>query len=396
MAARGSTKQRIAGSALGHTVLIAMSCVFLLPFAWLVGTSLKADDDVMEVPKSLKVLLPKGRFAPIHGHTQRVSVAQHPIDYPAKIVRWTDGSDRGQTALVRAADIVDGRVKRWFDRPGGPEAEMVAVEVIKDVPGSASDPWWRVEQHADGLPADQQPLWDCVAESDIAVHLAPRWRNYLEGLAKYSFARFYRTTTLVTIAFVFLMVLSCSFTAYGFGVLEWPGRNVVFFVMLCTMMLPAHVTLIPVFVLFKYLGWINTFRPLVVPALFGSAFFVFLLRQFYLTIPRSLIDAARIDGCSELRIWWQLALPLSKPALMTVGLFSFLHAWNDFLGPLVYLTSEKKYTLSLGLAMFQGEYGTEYGMLMAMTVLTVIPILVLFFVAQKTFIQGVKLSGMKE
>jgi len=387
--------RRLVRRVAGHSVLIGLSCVFLLPFAWLVATSLKADDDLMEVPRDLKVFVPKGRFAVIDGEMQRVSVGQHEIDYPAKIIEWQEGVEKGKRALVAASEIVDGRVKRWVDAGGEGRFAMLAVSVVKDVPASKEQVWKRVEQYMEDRREGWEPVWDCVPVTEIDVRLWPRLANYSEGLARNNFGRFYLTTVLITVSSVFLMVLSCSFTAYGFGILEWRGRNVIFFIMLCTMMLPGHVTLIPIFVMFTRLEWINTFRPLVVPALFGSAFFIFLLRQFYLTIPRSLLDAARMDGCSELRIWWELVMPLSKPALMTVGLFAFLHAWNDFLGPLVYITSEIKYTLSLGLAMFQGQYGTEYGMLMAMTVLTVLPILALFFFAQRTFIQGVKLSGTK-
>ena len=374
--ARGQAR-RLVQRVTGHSVLIGLSCVFLLPFAWLVATSLKADDDLMEVPRDLKVFVPKGRFAVIDGELQRVSVGQHEINYPAKIIEWAEGPQKGKRALVAVSEIVDGRVKRWVDAGGEGRFAMLAAGVVKDVPASREQVWKRVEQYMEDRSEGCEPVWDCVPATEIDVRLWPRLANYSEGLARNNFGRFYLTTVLITVSSVFLMVLSCSFTAYGFGILEWRGRNVVFFIM------------------FTRLEWINTFRPLVVPALFGSAFFIFLLRQFYLTIPRSLLDAARIDGCSELRIWWELVMPLSKPALMTVGLFAFLGAWNDFLGPLVYITSEIKYTLSLGLAMFLGQYGTEYGMLMAMTVLTVLPILALFFFAQRTFIQGVKLSGTK-
>jgi multiple sugar transport system permease protein len=190
-------------------------------------------------------------------------------------------------------------------------------------------------------------------------------------------------------------VLSCSMGAYSLALVQWRWKGPVFVVMLATMMLPAQVTMIPVFVLFKQLGWVNTFLPLVVPAFLGSPFFIFLLRQFFLTVPRDLVDAATVDGCGHLRIWWQIVLPLSKPALATVGLFSFLGAWNDFMGPLVYLLDEKRYTLSLALAMFKNQYDTQYGPMMAASALMTLPIIVLFFFTQRTFIQGVKMTGIK-
>jgi len=168
-----------------------------------------------------------------------------------------------------------------------------------------------------------------------------------------------------------------------------------FWIMLSTMMLPGQVTMIPLFLTFRRLGWINTILPLVVPTFLGNAFFAFLLRQFYRTVPVELIEAARLDGCGELGIWARIMVPLSKPALAIVGLFTFIRAWNDFLGPLIYLMDERKYTLSIGLAMFQGQYGSDWGQMMAMSLLMTVPIIVLFFFTQKTFIQGVKLSGIK-
>jgi multiple sugar transport system permease protein len=190
-------------------------------------------------------------------------------------------------------------------------------------------------------------------------------------------------------------IASSSLVAYGFSILRWRGRDTIFFIMLATMMLPGQVTMIPVFSIWRALGKIDTFWPLILPAWLGSPFFIFLFRQFFLTIPRDLIEAARMDGAGELRIWATVAMPLSVPAIATVGLFSFLGSWNDFLGPVIYLADQGKYTLSLGLAMFRTQYGSEYGQMMAVATLMVVPIIVLFFFAQKTFIQGIKTSGLK-
>ena len=153
--------------------------------------------------------------------------------------------------------------------------------------------------------------------------------------------------------------------------------------------------MIPVFMIWRKLGLVDSFAPLTIPVYFGTPFFIFLFRQFFLSIPRDLIDAARIDGASEFRIWARIVMPLSIPAMATVGLFSFLGAWNNFLGPLIYLADQSKYTLSLGLAMFRTQYGSDYGQMMAVATLMVVPIIILFFFAQKTFIQGIKTSGMK-
>jgi len=190
-------------------------------------------------------------------------------------------------------------------------------------------------------------------------------------------------------------LLSSSMVAYGFARVKWPGRDLLFYAMLGTMMVPAQTMMIPIFLLFRKLGWIDTFLPLTIPTLFGNAFFIFMLRQFFLTVPKDLLDAARVDGHGEVAIWWRVVMPLSIPALAVVGLFSFLGAWNDFINPLIYLLDETRYTLSLGLAMFQGQYEAQYGRLMAASALMTCPIVILFFFAQRQFIEGIKMTGIK-
>ena len=223
----------------------------------------------------------------------------------------------------------------------------------------------------------------------------PTLTQYEKGLTRVPVLMFLRNTLLVCVLTVIGTILSSSLVAYGFSILRWKGRDAIFFLMLSTMMLPGQVTMIPVFTIWRTFGAVDTFWPLVLPAFLGAPFFIFLFRQFFLTIPRELVEAARMDGASEWRIWWQLVMPLSAPAIATVGLFSFLGAWNDFLNPLIYLADQGKYTLSLGLAMFRTQYGSEYGQMMAVAALMVVPIIVLFFLAQKTFIQGISTTGMK-
>jgi multiple sugar transport system permease protein len=174
-----------------------------------------------------------------------------------------------------------------------------------------------------------------------------------------------------------------------------PGKNILFIILLGTMMVPFYAVMIPLFVLFKSFGWINTLKPLIVPAYFGHPFSIFLLRQFFLTIPRDLFDAAAIDGCSELTAFTRIMLPLSKPALATVAIFQFMHTWNDFVGPLLYLHTPEMRTLSLGLQAFQSVHDTEWALLMAAAVVMLLPIIILFFFTQKYFIQGIALTGMK-
>ena len=221
------------------------------------------------------------------------------------------------------------------------------------------------------------------------------WMNYPRALTYVPFGGYLFNTLVICILSVFGMLLSSSLVAYSFAKIRWPGRSIAFLILLSTLMLPPQVTMIPVFTIFKSLHWVDTIKPLVVPAFLGSAFFVFLLRQFFMTIPLELSDSAKIDGCSELDIYWRIVLPLAKPALATVALFAFIAAWNDFLGPLIYLNDDTKYTLSLGLQQFVSQHGAEWSMLMAASTVMTIPIVVLFFFAQKTFIQGITLTGIK-
>jgi multiple sugar transport system permease protein len=205
-----------------------------------------------------------------------------------------------------------------------------------------------------------------------------------------------RNSVFVTIMTIFGVLLSSSVVAYSFACLKWPGRNGLFIFVLATMMLPLQVTMIPMFVLFKEIGWLNTYKPLIVPFFFGGgAFNIFLLRQFFLTIPKELLEAARIDGCSEIRIYWNIVLPLAKPALATVAILTFMFTWNDFLGPLIYLSDQLKGTLALGLAMFVGQHQTEWGLLMAASVLMMIPMILIFVFFQRYFIRGFVMSGIK-
>jgi len=223
----------------------------------------------------------------------------------------------------------------------------------------------------------------------------PRWENFIEGLRAIPFFLYLRNTLIITVLSTLGLVLSSAMAAYGFAKLRWPDRQWLFFLMLSTMMLPFQVTMIPVFVLFRYLGWVNTFLPLIVPAFFGNAFYIFLLRQFFLSIPNTTLDAARIDGCSEWRIFFQIVLPQARPALITVVIFSFLAGWNDFIGPLIYLSSEKLKTLALGLQSFQSVQGSSWALLMAVSALMTFPIIVLFFAAQRYFMKGLAMTGAK-
>ena len=202
--------------------------------------------------------------------------------------------------------------------------------------------------------------------------------------------------SIITFATMVGTLLSSSIVAYGFARLRARGRDVLFMILLSTMMIPPQVTMIPVFALFKLLNWTDTFKPLIIPNFFGGAFFIFLLRQFYMTIPIELDDAAKIDGCSYLGIFSRIILPLTKPALATVAIFSFMWSWNDFMDPLIYLNSRDKLTLTLALNRFTGMYGmTAWNLLMAASLVVALPCFVLFFFAQRYFIQGIVVTGLK-
>jgi len=222
-----------------------------------------------------------------------------------------------------------------------------------------------------------------------------RWANYPEALTYVPFARYGLNTLFIAVMTIIGHILSCTVVAYAFARLRAPGKNVLFVILLATMMLPYPVTMVPIYVGFNKLGWVNSFKPLIVPAFFGSPFFIFLLRQFFLTLPPELEDAARVDGANILQILWHVILPISKPALATVAIFSFQASWNDFLAPLIYLHDQSKYTISLGLNFFRSSYDVRWGYLMAASLVTMLPVILVFFLAQKQFIRGITLTGMK-
>jgi len=221
------------------------------------------------------------------------------------------------------------------------------------------------------------------------------WRNYTDVFDYAPFMRYPLNTLIICSAHLFGTIFTCSLAGYAFARLRAPGRSIVFMVMLGTMMVPWMVTLIPVYILFAELKWINTFRPLMIPALFGSSFYIFLLRQYYMSLPYELDEAALMDGCSYLGIWWRILMPLTKPVLATVSIFTFMGAWNDFTGPLIFLNDTHKYTLSLGLTVFQQSRSTSWGLLMAASTMMILPVIVLFFFTQKQFVQGIALTGLK-
>ena len=221
------------------------------------------------------------------------------------------------------------------------------------------------------------------------------WENYPRAMTMVPFGVYFINSSIVTSLSVMGRIVSASIIAYSFARLRWPGRDFFFIIVLATLMIPFQVLMIPLFLIFRRIGWINTFKPMIVPTWFGGAFFIFLLRQFFKTVPFELSDAARIDGCSELGIFLKIILPLAKPALAVVALFEFFWTWNDFISPLIYLNSQEKYTVAIGLQQFFGSHGADWGALMAAATVILIPSVLLFGFTQRYFIEGISVTGIK-
>jgi multiple sugar transport system permease protein len=413
----------IVKSVLSHGALISLSVVFLIPFIWLLTSSFKSESHLFTkrpewIPRGEYVRLDEGTWTEV---VRQEVLEYHPVEYDEKGVPKERRPKRTKVKLVdhrgnpllkevfavdapvdlREMDqgiihtaLSDGFVRAGIQLPPQPRLKPVVDGHTWEVPAGEIT---YVLRHENGVVRvyTDEPSRMAIDSDRIETKAWPTLRHYVRGIQGFHFSLFLQNTLRIALFTVLGTVLSSSWVAFGFSILEWRGRDKLFYLMLGTMMLPPQVTMIPVFVIFKSLGWCNTYLPLIVPSFLGNAFFIFLLRQFFLTIPKDLIDAARVDGCSTFRIYWQIVLPLSVPALATVALFTFMWSWNDFMGPLIYVVDEAKYTLSLGLAMFKGRFASRYGEMMAVSVLLTLPIIVLFFFTQKTFIQGIKTSGMK-
>jgi ABC-type glycerol-3-phosphate transport system permease component len=225
----------------------------------------------------------------------------------------------------------------------------------------------------------------------------PQWGNYYQALVTIApFGRYFMNTMFYAISVMLAEMVSCSFIAYGFARLRAPGKNFLFLMVLATMMMPGWVTLIPQYILFAKIGWLNSYRPLIIPHLFGSAYLIFLLRQFYKTLPKDYEEAAIIDGANYLGIWLRIFVPLSLPALGAVAILSFMFHYQDYNGPLIYINDQLKYPISIGLQQFQAPFGgTAFNLLMAASIASIIPPIIVFFIAQRYFIQGIVVSGVK-
>ncbi|HVU36219.1 MAG TPA: carbohydrate ABC transporter permease [Opitutaceae bacterium] len=360
---------------LTYAALLAGATMFLLPFAWMLSTALKPIEQTTAVPPEW---LPRRYFAGTGAERHEVKIAAQ-VTSPSV---WAIPAGAEIPVTLPIDDVHDGVWSAGY--------RQVPVRVLTTVPASPDHPWDEVVDvrsgHHDVLPAQA-----------IEAAVSPRWSNFPGAIrAMGAFWRYFGNTVLLCVLNVVGTVLSSALAAYGFSRVEWRGRDRTFALLLGTMMIPFPVVMVPLYGLFRALGWVGTMQPLWVGAFCAGAFNVFLLRQFFRTIPRELSEAARIDGCGEFRIFWQIVLPLCRPALIVVALFTFLGTWNDFLGPLIYLTDERDFTLALALQSMQTKSGlTDWHYLMAASTLVILPVIALFLVAQRHFVEGIALTGGK-
>lgn len=387
-----------------YIIAWAGALIFVTPLIWMIVTSLKTPEEIFTIPP---------KWIPISTITLNYDVnikAQR--DGVVEISKREDGSriitigsfhhvipESAKIIVKKKAKVTKGEIIATMPTQG-------IVKIIKHTDNT------KILQVVDenGALIKQYQLPEnikfFVKEGDVVtpgtklVRVNPQWQNYVKAWAPEAldetFNRYLLNTIIITVLGITGVLLSSTLVAYGFSRFRFPGRDILFLLMISTMMIPVQVTMIPTFILFKYLGWIDTFAPLIVPTYFGGgAFNIFLMRQFFMTIPYELDDAAKIDGCNYFQIFSMILLPLVKPALATVAIFGFVYNWNDFLNPLIYLNSTSNYTLALGLQTFTTMYGTDYNLMMAASTIVLLPILIVFFFGQRYFIEGVATSGLK-
>jgi multiple sugar transport system permease protein len=402
-----------------HLPLMLLALLFTVPLLWLLLTSLQPREQVGKIPPEW---LPRQSFITVNG--ERITVTPPaPVGSDKLLVEPTAGPQAGKPLLVEPSDFVGGQLKIPTQIADRTAEQLFPAKLEQQVPGRfvIVKDWFlskytphearvfyvepaAVERKISAIVGNYPEAIRALtaSEKDKALPLGELlgkssfpWTPKGDRTKTITFLTYLSNTLLVALLAVVGTVSSSALVAYGLSRIPWRGRATLFNVTLATMMVPFPVLMVPLYGVFRSLGWIGTLMPLWVPAFFGSAFNIFLLRQFFLTIPAELSDAARIDGCSELGIFWRVILPLARPALSVVALFTFLNVWNDFLGPLIFLTEPKTFTMALGLQQYHSQFGgSEWHLLMAASALLVVPVIVLFFFAQKTFIQGISTTGM--
>ncbi len=328
-------KKKVDGHAvLVYSLLFAGALLLLIPFYWMLSNSLKTEAEAMAIPPTL---MPMASYVELDGELLEVSLGEEDKD-----------------------------------------AGMIRVTVMagEDDPRTGKS--------------------HIIEEAAVQRKLTPRWENYPKSLERMNFLDALANTTVITVLCVIGQILSSSLVGFGFARFRFRGRNFLFMLMLSTMMLPPQVSMIPLFIGFRYLGMIDTIWPLVIPMWLGSPFYVFMFRQFFTQVPEELVEAARIDGAGNWKIYSWLMLPLSGPVIAIVAIYTFMFTWNDFLGPLIYLNSPENRTLTLALNAFKGNYGvSDVQLLMAASFVTMLPCILLFFAAQRYFVQSTASSGLK-
>lgn len=387
-----------------YIIAWAGAIIFVIPLVWMISTSLKAPDQIFTNPPKW---LP---YSQLYLKYDTQILARN--DGKIKLTKDEDGTKRidlgGYSHVIPA--IADLKVKKNDRVTKGdvlatiPSTGKVSIVekadksktiTITDKKGQMIKQY-QISQDTNAVVHDGET----VKMGDKIADIMPQWSNYAKAWAPKAldetFNRYLLNTLIITITGIIGVLLSSTFVAYGFSRFKFPFRDELFLVMVATMMIPAQVTMIPMFILFKQLGWIDTFAPLIVPTFFGGgAFNIFLMRQFLMTVPTELDEAAKIDGCNYLQIFWIILVPLVKPAMATTAIFGFVYNWNDFLNPMIYLNSTSNYTLALGLQTFTTMYGTNYDLMMAASTIVLLPILIVFFFGQRFFIEGVATSGLK-
>ncbi|MFC1713168.1 carbohydrate ABC transporter permease [Candidatus Poribacteria bacterium] len=421
-----------------HGILLVGAVFFVLPLAWMISTSFKPLEQTLRVPQSVKeALVGVGHRVEIDGTVYDVTL-ERPIvpsaDEPYWIVRPLEEFPAGETThpfgpetwrkypifneeeLGRMETIITSDIKvladknNPYDEQSGilrlQSGRAVKAELIKTLAAIADDELWLVREwrsedtdtkEVGSTAADPTRAWAVLPKSEIRESIRVIPQNYPAALKRVNFGRSFLNTMFVCLMTVVGVLISSLIVAYAFAFIEFKGREVLFKLTLATMMIPFPIVMVPTYLLYRWLGWVGTFKPLWVWSWFGSAFFIFLLRQFLLGLPKDLLDAARIDGCSELEILWHVVAPLSKAPLAMVALFQFLGTWKDFMGPLIYLNSKSQFTLSLSLQAFSSEHGgTPWHLLMAASTVFSLPLIILFFLTIRTFIRSMTTTGLKE
>lgn len=422
MAKDSQKAQNLASKTVITALLVVLSIIFVMPLVWTVSTSLKSTPQTMEDPVNADL-------------GTRMSIMW--IPQPQEEAKLKDPG-RPLFQVKDSANTLykpDGKaLKAHLDSRQGDQLNLVVEEPTEyvgtkfTVPASGADEIersglvYQVKSTGEKVVAFDDPKTGeartgileptdkkgqelkVAKESLVPVrHFGPLWDNFRKAyefdkdkLGYTPFNYYARNSLLLVVLTVSGVLFSNALVGYAFARLKWWGRDALFAITLATMMVPFVVTLVPVFAMFKSFGWIGTFRPLWVPAWFGAAFNIFLLRQFFRTIPFELSEAAKLDGCSEWQIFYQVILPLAKPALAVVALFSFLGVWNDFLGPLIYLQDQKLFTLAVGLNSYRSQAGgTDINLQMAASTIIIAPIIITYFFTQRLFIQGIAATGLK-